>query len=473
MGKITGFIEYERENPKNRAIDERLKDYKEIKLSLPEETLSRQGARCMNCGIPFCNWGCPLGNLIPDFNHMVYKGQWEKAFKKLSLTNPFPEFTGRICPALCEGSCTLALNREPVTIEQMEVSIVEKAFKEGWIKPSIPKVRTGKKVAVVGSGPSGLAAAFKLNSYGHNVTVFEKDDEVGGILRYGIPDFKLEKSIVERRVNLMKEEGIEFIVDCEVGTDYSISKLLKEFNSIVLTGGCRIPRDLNIEGRELKGIHFAMEFLAQQNKRVAGKGILEREITAKDKVVVVIGGGDTGSDCIGTSRRQGAKEVYQYEIMPKPPVERDETMPWPEFPKILKVTTSHEEGCSREWCVLTKRFSGKNGEITSLQGVKVEWKKDENGRLQMKEIPGSEFEQKVDIVLIAMGFTNSKFEGMLEELGVKLDNMGNVYTDKNYMTSVEGVFSGGDMRTGQSLVVKAINEGIQVSESVDEYLMKK
>lgn len=473
MGKTTGFMEYKRENPKNRAVDERLKDYKEIKLSLSEETLSKQGARCMNCGTPFCNWGCPLGNLIPDFNHMVYKGQWEKAFKKLSLTNPFPEFTGRICPALCEGSCTLGLNKESVTVEQIELAIIEKAYKEGWMKASLPKVRTGKKVAVVGSGPSGLATAYKLNSYGHNVTVFEKDDEVGGLLRYGIPDFKLEKAVIERRINIMKEEGIQFITGYEVGVDYSAEKLLKEFDSVVLTGGCQIPRDLNIEGRELEGVHFAMEILTQQNRRVAGKAILEKEITAKDKVVVVIGGGDTGSDCIGTSRRQGAKEVIQYEIMPKPPVERDETIPWPEFPRTLKVTTSHEEGCIREWCVLTKKFIGENGKLTALQGVKVAWEKDKSGRLHMKEIPGSEFEQKVDLVLIAMGFVNPKLEGILKELGVKLDNRGNVYTDENYMTSVEGVFSGGDMRTGQSLVVKAINEGLQVSQEVDKYLMNK
>ncbi|KZL89064.1 glutamate synthase [NADPH] small chain [Clostridium magnum DSM 2767] len=354
MGKATGFREYNRENPKKRPVEERVKDYKEIYYKLPEDKLSLQAARCMNCGTPFCNWGCPLGNLIPDWNEMIYKGEWNKAFERLSITNTFPEFTGRICPALCEGACTLGINRDAMSNREIELSIIEKAFKEGFVKPNLPRVRTGKNIAIVGSGPSGLAAAAELNSVGHTVTVFERADEIGGLLRYGIPDFKLEKYVVERRVNIMKEEGIIFKTNTNVGVDYPSEELLKNFDVVVLTGGSTIPRDLKVEGRELKGTHFAMDFLRQQNRRVAGKEILEEEITAEGKVVVVIGGGDTGSDCIGTSIRQGAKAVYQYEVMPKPPEERDDSMPWPTFPRTLKVTTSHEEGCTREWCVNTQ-----------------------------------------------------------------------------------------------------------------------
>lgn len=472
MGKATGFKEYTRKAPEKRPVDERVKDYKEINISLPGDAIRTQGARCMDCGIPFCNWGCPLGNLIPEFNHMVYKGQWEKAYKRLSLTNPFPEFTGRICPAPCEGSCTLGVNRDPVTIEQIEFTIIEKAYEEGWVKPEPPKVRTGKKVAVIGSGPAGLAAATKLNSFGHQVTVYEKDDEVGGLLRYGIPDFKLEKKVVARRVDVMKEEGIKFVTSCEVGKDISAKQLSKDFDAVVLTGGSAIPRDLAIEGRELKGVHYAMEYLTQQNRRNSGKAINVEEINAKDKVVIVIGGGDTGSDCIGTARRQGAKDVYQYEIMPKPPVERDETMPWPEYPRTLKTSTSHEEGCIRDWCISTKKVSGHKGTLKALHGVRVVWEKDSNGRLSMKEVEGSEFVQQADLILIAMGFTNPKKEGLLDELKVDLDPRGNVLTDENYMTSVKGIFAAGDMRTGQSLVVRALNEGLRTAEAIDRYLME-
>jgi glutamate synthase (NADPH/NADH) small chain len=471
MGKITGFKEYSRKTPDKRSVEERIQDYKEINITLPGDAVRTQGARCMDCGIPFCNWGCPLGNLIPEFNHMVYKEQWEKAYKRLSLTNPFPEFTGRICPAPCEGSCTLGVNRDPVTIEQIEFSIIEKAYEEGWVKPEPPKVRTGKKVAVIGSGPSGLATAVKLNSFGHKVTVYEKDDEVGGLLRYGIPDFKLEKRIVDRRVAILKEEGIQFIINCEVGNDIDADELLKEYDAVVLTGGCTIPRDLKVEGRELKGIHYAMEFLKQQNKKNAGKSFEEEELNAKDKVVIVIGGGDTGSDCIGTAKRQGAKEIYQYEIMPKPPVERDETMPWPEYPRTLKTSTSHEEGCIRDWLVNTKKVVGHKGTVKALHGIKVLWDKDSSGKTVMKEVEGSEFVQQADLILIAMGFTNPRKEGLLEQLKVNLDARGNVLTDENYMTSVKGVFSAGDMRTGQSLVVRALNEGLRTAEAVDKYLM--
>jgi glutamate synthase (NADPH) small chain len=470
MGKVTGFKEYKRELPQKRPIIERVNDFKEINKKFPQLKLTEQASRCMNCGIPFCNWACPLGNIIPDFNHYVYKGQWEKAYGRLSLTNPFPEFTGRVCPALCEGSCTLGKNGDAVTIEQVEQYIIEKAFEEGWVKPNSPRVSTGKKVAVVGSGPSGLAAAYKLNTYGHNVTVFEKAEEPGGLLRYGIPDFKLEKWVVERRVSVMKEEGVEFVTNCEVGKDYSASDLKKNFDAVLLTGGCRVPRDLTVEGRNVKGVHFALDYLTQQNRKNAGKTI-EEEINAKDKVVIVIGGGDTGSDCIGTARRQGAKEIYQYEILPKPPEKRDGTMPWPEFPRTLKTTTSHEEGCTRQWEVSTKAIVSEKDTVTTLKGIKVQWGKDASGRFTMSEVKGSEFEQKADLVLIAMGFTNPKFEGLLEDLGVKLDARRNVASDENFMTSIDGIFAAGDMRSGQSLVVRAMSEGLNAAEKMDEYLM--
>jgi glutamate synthase (NADPH/NADH) small chain len=470
MGKVTGFKDYNREVPGYRPVTERLNDYKEVNEVIPQEKLEKQAARCMNCGVPFCNWACPLGNIIPDFNHLVYKEQWKKAYDRLSLTNPFPEFTGRICPALCEGSCTLGANSDAVTIEQVERAIIEKAYEEGWVTANPPRVRTGKKIAVIGSGPAGLAAAYKLNSYGHTVTVFEKSEEPGGLLRYGIPDFKLEKWVVARRVAVMKEEGVVFKTNCEVGVDYSGEDLLKNFDTVLLTGGCSVPRDLNVEGRDVDGIHFAMDYLTQQNRKNSGK-TFDNEINAKDKVVIVIGGGDTGSDCIGTARRQGAKEVYQYEILPKPPATRDDSMPWPEFPRTLKTTSSHEEGCIREWNVSTKAVFSENGKLTSLKGVKVAWSKDATGRFVMKEVEGSEFEQKADLILIAMGFTNPKFEGLLEKLGVKLDARGNVAADDNYMTSIEKVFAAGDMRRGQSLVVHAMNEGLQAAEKIDEYLM--
>lgn len=471
MGKITGFKEFQRKSFEKRPVKERVKDFKEVYVKLPIEKLKDQGARCMNCGTPFCNWGCPLGNLIPDWNDMVFKGDYEKAFKRLTLTSNFPEFTGRICPALCEGSCTLGVNRSAVTVREIELTIIEKAFAEGWIKPNPPKVRTGKHVAVIGSGPSGLAAAAELNSVGHSVTVFERANEAGGLLRYGIPDFKLEKEVVARRIDFMKAEGIVFKTKTNVGVNYKTEDLVKEFDAVVLTGGSTIPRDLKVEGRELKGVYFAMEYLGQQNKRVSGEKFGEENIDAKDKVVLVIGGGDTGSDCIGTAVRQGAKEVYQYEIMPKPPVERDATMPWPQFPMTLKVTTSHEEGCTREWCVTTKKFSGEAGKLTTIHGAKVEWTADEAGRMKMTEVQGSDFEQKVDLVLIAMGFLHPQQEGMLSELGVQFDARGNVVTDENYMTTKKGIFAAGDMRTGQSLVVRAICDGRKAARNVDLYLM--
>lgn len=470
MGKVDGFKLYNRETPEKREVKERIKDFKELYKEFPEESIKKQAARCMNCGTPFCTWACPLGNLMPDYNDMIYKGKWKKAFERLTITSNFPEFTGRICPALCEGSCTLDINRESVTTREIELEIIERAFKEGWVKPNIPKVRTGKKVAVVGSGPSGLATAMELNSVGHNVTVFERDDEVGGLLRYGIPDFKLDKSVVKRRIDLMKEEGIEFRTNTNVGVNYDTKDLLHKFDAVVLTGGSTIPRDLKVEGRELKGVHFALELLKQQNRRTANKKI-EEEITAKGKNVLVIGGGDTGSDCVGTSIRQGAKKVYQFEIMPKSPESRDESMPWPTFPRTLKTTTSHEEGCEREWCIGTQKLTGKDGKVTSFHGVKVEWTKDEQGRMKMKEVDGTEFELSVDLVLLAMGFLHPQHEGMLNDLELEFDARGNVKTNDKYMTNVEKVFAAGDMRRGQSLVVWAIDEGKKVAKEVDLYLM--
>lgn len=471
MGKLTGFKEYKREVSKVRPIKDRIKDFKEVHLPMEDEKLKIQGARCMDCGTPFCSWGCPLGNLIPDFNDMVYKNEFKKAYERLRLTSSFPEFTGRLCPALCEASCTLGDNSEPVSAREIELGIIERAFNEKWVKPNIPKVRTRKKIAVVGSGPSGLAAAEELNSAGHTVTVFERHDKIGGLLRYGIPDFKLSKAVIDRRVEIMKKEGIEFKVNTNVGFDYDSKKLLSDFDAVVLCGGSTIPRDLKIEGRNLKGIHFAVDYLSHINKQVSENGASKEEFDLKGKNVLVIGGGDTGSDCIGTSIREGAANVFQFEIMPKPPKERDESMPWPLYPKVLKTTTSHEEGCEREWSINTKKFIGKNGRVESIEAVKVKWEKDENGRFTPVEVPNSKTTKKIDFVLIAMGFLHPQHEGVVSDLNLKLDGRGNVLTDENKMTSVKGVFSAGDMRRGQSLVVWAMHEGRSAAKSVDEYLM--
>lgn len=474
MGKVTGFLEYERVSPTRQQPSERLEHYNEFLNPLPAEQLNHQAARCMDCGVPFCQSGCPLGNVIPEFNDAVYKGEWLNAAEILLSTNNFPEFTGRICPAPCESACVLGINKSPVSIEEIEKHIIEIAFEKGYIKANAPLIRTGKKVAIIGSGPAGLAAAAQLNKAGHEVTVFERDDVPGGLLRYGIPDFKLQKDVVERRIQLMEEEGIEFKCNANVGENVELSTLLREYQALVLAGGSTIPRDLNVPGRELKGIYPAMQFLKQQNKRVSGRAVEGEEILATGKNVIVIGGGDTGSDCIGTSNRHGAKSVTQFEIMPMPPQSRTEHMPWPQYPMLLKVTSSHEEGAHRNWAVNTQKFNAdENGNLKSLSVIEVQWEIDANGRaLGFKEIPGTEKEYPCDLVLLAMGFLYPQKQGLLEKLGVDLDERGNVKAiEGNFQTNIPKVFAAGDMRRGQSLVVWAISEGRETARKVDEYLM--
>lgn len=472
MGKITGFMEYDRETPQRRPVAERICDWKELYTEFPEDALKKQAARCMDCGVPFCHSGCPLGNLVPFWNDMIYKGRWKDALDLLLSTASFPEFTGRVCPALCEASCVLNIDNNPVSVRQIELEIVERGFKEGWIKPEPPLKRTGKKVAVVGSGPAGLAAAQLLNKAGHTVTLFEKSDRMGGILMYGIPDFKIEKHIVQRRVDLMAAEGVIMKPIVNVGVDVKASDLLKEFDAVCLTGGSMKPRDLPVPGRELKGIHFAMEYLVQQNKKNAGvKFSEEQDITAKGKKVVILGGGDTGADCVGTAVRQGATAVYQYELLPKPPEDREADNPWPQWPRILRTSSSHEEGGVRDYCIATKSFSGEGGRVKKLNAIRVEWAKDEKGNMQMKDIPGSEFEQEADLVLLAMGFVSPVHEGLLDDLGVKYDARGNVAVNADMQTSVDKLFSAGDMSRGQSLVVWAIRDGRAAAKGIDKYLM--
>ena len=483
MGAIKGFMEYERETPLGRPVKERLEDQKECYAPFPEEKYKQQGARCMDCGVPFCQSesGCPLGNLIPDWNDMVYRGRYQEAVELLLKTNNFPEFTGRVCPAPCEGACVLGISEPAVTICKIEENIAEVGFEKGFIKPYEPESRSGKKIAVVGSGPAGMACADQLNSVGHKVTVFEKEDRVGGLLMYGIPHFKLDKEVVKRRINLMKESGVIFKTGVNVGVNKSANELKTEFDAVVLCGGSQKPRDISVEGRDLEGIHFAMDFLPQQNKRNEGYKIPnEISITAKDKNVLIIGGGDTGSDCLGTSLRQGAKNVYQFELLPEPPQERHDSNPWPQWPKVFRVSSSHEEANHREgkdkiteYCVSTKKFSGKGGKVTKIHGVKIEFgdPDPQTGRPQMREMPGSEFELEVELVLLAMGFVHPIHEGMLVELAMDLDSRGNVTCDDNKMTSVDGVFVAGDMTRGQSLVVWAIAEGREAARSVDLYLM--
>ena len=474
MGKATGFIEFSRELPSKRPVAERLHDYKEFVNRYTDQQLNQQSSRCMDCGVPFCHDGCPLGNIIPEFNDAVYNKQWKQAYDILISTNNFPEFTGRICPAPCESACVLGINQPAITIEEIEKHIIEIAFDKGFVSAHQPNLRTGKKVAIIGSGPAGLAAAAQLNSAGHSVTVFERDDFPGGLLRYGIPDFKLEKWVVERRINLLEEEGIVFRCNSEVGVNVSIDNLLREFNAIVLAGGSTVPRDLDVPGRASSGVHFAMDFLKQQNKRVNNISINNQEIIATGKNVIVIGGGDTGSDCVGTSNRQLAKTVTQFELLPKPPEARNEHMPWPSYPMILKVTSSHEEGAQRNWAVATKAFlADENGKLRALTIVDLEWKLTEPGKpAQYVEIAGSEREIPCELALLAMGFVHPQHIGLLDQLGVDLDQRGNVKaTDKNYQTSINKVFTAGDMRRGQSLVVWAISEGRECAKKVDEFLM--
>lgn len=472
MGKPTGFVEFKREKQPYRPIAERTRDWRQVMLPWPVDTLQKQGARCMDCGVPFCHEGCPLGNIIPDWNDLVYRNRWREASDRLHATNNFPEFTGTLCPAPCEGSCVLGINDDPVTIRAIELAIVDHAFEQGWVKPDPPLHRTGKKVAVVGSGPAGLAAAQQLNRAGHWVTVFERDDRIGGLLRYGIPEFKMEKGVLDRRLDLLRKEGIRFEVNANVGVNVPVEKLRREFDAILLAGGATLPRDLKVPGRELRGIHFAMEYLPLQNRRCEGDLIPDEAfITAKGKRVVIIGGGDTGADCLGTVHRQGALSVHQFEILPRPPNTRAPDNPWPQWPVILRTYAAHEEGGIRDYSISTTRFSGRDGRVERLHGVRVEVVSDANGRRTMREIPGSEFEMDADLVLLAMGFLGPERDGMLGQLDVKLTERGNVWRDENWMTSVPGVFTAGDMQRGQSLIVWAIAEGRQAAKGIDTSLM--
>ncbi|MFO1163254.1 MAG: glutamate synthase subunit beta [Reyranellaceae bacterium] len=471
MGLPTGFLEIERKDRPYEKVEKRLKNWQEFVLGLPPAELSQQGARCMDCGIPFCHNGCPVNNLIPDWNELVRRDRWRDALEVLHSTNNFPEFTGRICPAPCEASCTLNIDDNPVTIKSIECGIVDRGWEEGWIVPLVPPRKTGKRVAVVGSGPAGMACAQQLARAGHAVTLFEKSDRVGGLLRYGIPDFKMEKHLIDRRMRQMEQEGVEFRTGVEVGATLSIKSLLEGYDAVALTGGAEWPRDLEVPGRELSGIHFAMDFLAQQNKRVAGddesRAAPKGTLTAKGKHVIVIGGGDTGSDCVGTSNRQGAASVTQLEVMPRPPDRENKELVWPDWPLKFRTSSSHEEGVGRDFAVLTKRAIGKDGKVTALECARVEWS---NGA--MTEIEGSRFELQADLVLLAMGFLGPRKPGMVEQSGVALDPRGNVLANvKDYKTSVPKLFAAGDMRRGQSLVVWAIREGRQCARSIDETLM--
>jgi len=466
MGKVTGFMEYRRELPSRRPVTERVNDWFEIYREFPEQKVRAQGARCMDCGVPFCHTGCPLNNIIPDWNDLAYKGRWEEAIRRLHATNNFPEFTGRICPAPCEASCVLGINEPPVTIRQIEKSVIEHAWSAGWIRPEPPAEETGQRVAVIGSGPAGLAAAQQLRRAGHQVTVYEKNERAGGLLRFGIPNFKLEKHVVERRLQQMVEEGIQFVTNAHVGVNISVPDLRRNHQALLLAGGAEQPRDLPIPGRELKGIHYAVDFLSQQNRRCEGIDSGPADpILATGKRVVIIGGGDTGADCLGTSHRQHPKSVHQFELLPMPPEERSPNTPWPLWPMQLRTESSHEEGGLREWSISTTAFHGNDaGHVTGLAGIRV------GPPPKFEPLAGSEFYLECDLVLLAMGFVGPVRSGLLAQLGLKLDQHGNVATDENYMSSVPGVFAAGDMRRGQSLVVWAIQEGRNAARGVDAYL---
>jgi glutamate synthase (NADPH/NADH) small chain len=469
MGKPTGFIEIARKKPPTRPIEERIHDWSEVYLPYPETAVRDQAARCMDCGIPFCHTGCPLGNLIPDWNDLVYRDRWRAAIDRLHATNNFPEFTGRLCPAPCEGACVLGINNDPVTIKAVEVSIIDRAFDEGWVTARPPEVRTGRRIAVVGSGPAGLAAAEQLNRAGHTVTVFERANRIGGLLRYGIPEFKLEKRFLDRRLDLMIAEGVMFQVNANIGVNVPIEELRAEFDAIVLAGGSTRPRDLPVPGRELAGIHFAMEYLTLQNQRNEGDQV--EVISAHNKHVIIIGGGDTGADCLGTAHRQGALSVHQLELLPRPPEERASSNPWPLWPNIFRVSAAHEEGGERLYSIATEKFTGDaKGRVTTLHANHVEMV-NSGGRLEFKPVPDSTHEIKADLVLLAMGFLGPERNGMLEKLGVKMTDRGNVWRDERWMTSVPGVFTAGDMQRGQSLIVWAIAEGRSAARGVDQYLM--
>jgi glutamate synthase (NADPH) small chain len=479
MGDVRGFMKYPRQTYGKETVPERLKHFNEFLKVLEPEELKQQGARCMDCGVPFCHTGCPLGNIIPDWNDLVYRDHWHEALERLHATNNFPEFTGRVCPAPCEAACVLGINEDPVAIKQIEMAIADRAIAEGWLTPEPPLARTDKRVAVVGSGPAGLAAAQQLNRAGHQVTVFERADRPGGLLMYGIPDFKLEKAHVWRRIRQMEAEGVEFRCNANIGVSVATAELREQYDAILLTGGATAPRDLPIPGRDLRGIHFAMEFLPQQNAKNQGDSITN-QILATGKDTIVIGGGDTGSDCTGTSNRQGCRSLTQFELLPQPPDlgsypranERPANSPWPLWPMILRTSTSHEEGCHREWSILTKEFRGdSNGQVEGLVTVRVEWVADANGRQSMREVPGTEQVWPCQLVLLAMGFLGPEKRGPIADLGLELDARGNVKADANYMTSLEGVFAAGDLRRGQSLVVWAIHEGREAARAIDKHLM--
>jgi glutamate synthase (NADPH) small chain len=477
MGKPTGFMEYDRQDRTYGPVGDRLNHYNEFVIELSPSEMNQQAARCMDCGIPFCHCGCPVNNIIPDWNDLVYKEQWQEAISVLHSTNNFPEFTGRICPAPCEASCTLNIEDVPVTIKTIECAIVDHAWKEGWIHPEVPEHRTDKKVAVVGSGPAGMAASQQLARAGHLVILFEKEDQIGGLLRYGIPDFKLNKKLIDRRMGQMRTEGVKFRCNTHIGVEVPAQTMLDDFDAVILAGGSEVPRDLAVPGRELKGVHFAMDFLRANSKVIQDRPeALDHFISATGKHVVVIGGGDTGSDCIGTSNRHGALSVTQIEIMPKPPEKEDKGTTWPEWPNKMRTSSSQEEGCERIWSVATKAFiDDGEGHVKAVQCIKVEWSQDDQGRWNMSEVAGSEFELQADLVTLAMGFVHPVHDGMLEQLGVDLDARGNVAATTEgegcYQTSVPQVFTAGDMRRGQSLVVWAIREGRQCARAVDEYLM--